>query len=186
MALISSHKRPTRWYWGSNFIRALQNTGTRAAKLLNLSRVQHYNIASSRGFVARQTSGNAWLTVLENELGREGFKFDYIPDGVRFKPSDPGGIAVLVMPEKCRVTVAFGGWYDDFTDSQSLLDIVRRALTGGVRVRVDFANNRAFRWAVESIDGCEWREVGVMESIARPPSDETVRSYYVRNRPPRI
>jgi hypothetical protein len=102
---------------------------------------------------------------------------------LEIRPAQPNGLSIFVLVDKRRATLALGGWYDDFTSLDSLLWMIDLAIEGRVRVRIDFANTKPIRWAVEAdIDGA-WREKNVMEAVFLPRPDRRMVSHYMRNTP---
>jgi hypothetical protein len=131
-------------------------------------RADHYNICASR---------------LHNDFAGSGIRVLELPDKLMVEPTGSDGLAIYVFPERNRTTVAFGGWYDDFTSLDALLHFVHRAATGQIRLRIDLINGRAFRWTVEARDVENWSEVNVMETAFGPQVGRCMISHYLQNTP---
>jgi hypothetical protein len=102
---------------------------------------------------------------------------------LRIRAAQPDGLPIFVIADKRRATLALGDWYDDFSSLGDLLWMIDRAIEGGVRLRIDFANAEPIRWAVEAYVDGTWREVNIMELAFLPRPDIQIVSRYMRNTP---
>jgi hypothetical protein len=102
---------------------------------------------------------------------------------LRIPPAQPDGLPIFVIADKRRATLALGSWYDDFTNLRGMLWMIDRAMDGGVRLRIDFANANPIRWAIEAYVDGSWREKNVMEAVFWRRPDIPIVSHYMRNAP---
>lgn len=55
-----------------------------------------------------------------------------------------------------RWIVCFNGWHEEFHDMDSVLALVREALGGGLRLRLERLNQKPWRWTVEMSRSGRW------------------------------
>lgn len=118
---------------------------------------------------------------LTSDLEGSGMRVVKLPDKLMVESTGLDGLAIYVFPDRRRATVAFGGWYDDFSDIDVLSSFVRRASTGQIRLRVDVFDGRPFRWTVEAYHQGNWLEENVMETAFCPRNYNKVISHYLQN-----
>jgi len=98
------------------------------------------------------------------------------PSSVQVEPIRPDGLPVAVYRHHGRQTVCIGGWYDDVDDDEEVLNLVKRAIHGSLRLRMDSDGRTTHRFAVETLE-CNgaWIEIGQM-----------TEGYWFRKRPSRV
>lgn len=67
-------------------------------------------------------------------------------------PWEAGGFSMSLLYFGDRVSVALGGWYDDFADHDAALWLLGKAFSGRVRIRVRSIGGSPFEWNVESLE----------------------------------
>jgi hypothetical protein len=67
-------------------------------------------------------------------------------------------VTYLARPETWILSL--GGWHDDFNEPGPVADLVAKALTGSLRLRVSYSNGTPFEWRIEQrIDDETWADL---------------------------
>jgi hypothetical protein len=75
----------------------------------------------------------------------------------------PHGPDVTVIFSNGRCTLAIGSWHDDLVSLDTVMEYVKLAVTGGLRVRIDQLSGKPWKYALERrLDDGAWQEESVL------------------------
>ena len=70
-------------------------------------------------------------------------------DCLTIRPATGTGFTISLLRGPGSWIVFFDGWHDEFPDLEMVLALIRQALSGEVRLRVDRMGQKPWRWTVE-------------------------------------
>lgn len=101
---------------------------------------------------------------------------------IRIPARDSRGPDIAIVAEGQRITLTIGPWYDDFQSTDLIVEYVRWALNGTLRVRVDRMRDRPVCVALELRfpDG-SWQEDCAMKFGIPLFRRQAIETFYLQN-----